>query len=227
MSNCDWERWQQLNIAPFFFLCTQKKPLLSYNVRQTHFQVISDQGEVSDASASSESSVSGLIFISRWNEDIREPVKWGHTCTTRGREKYSLSLSCTAGPPCSSVKWRNYPLAYINAECNSCASNYEEGAHADGGKSLPQACATLWWGWEWASAASHVKELPLSFSFFALTPSRGKLKDLKMFCGLSSLVVTNRKRERQNCDGKELQKYIPCWVNPSLFNKKGQRGHTQ
>lgn len=52
------------------FSSVLRNPLLSYNITQTNFQVISDQGEVSNAFASSESSVSGLIFISLWNEDI-------------------------------------------------------------------------------------------------------------------------------------------------------------
>lgn len=46
------------------FSSVLRNPLLSYNITQTNFQVISDQGEVSNAFASSESSVSGLIFIS-------------------------------------------------------------------------------------------------------------------------------------------------------------------
>lgn len=151
-------------------------------------------------------------------------MTWEHMCAIPGQEKSNLFLRCTAGPPFSSMKWRSYPVARINTESNSCVSNYEEGAHADGGACLPWACTSCA-GVEWASAASHMKELHLSFSIFTLTPSRGKSRDLKVFCGLSSLVVTNR--ERQNCDGKELQKYVPIWVSSSLFNKKSQRGHAQ
>lgn len=47
-----------------FFLCTQEKPLTFYSIRQTDFQVISNQAEVSDAYVHSENSVNGLIFIS-------------------------------------------------------------------------------------------------------------------------------------------------------------------
>lgn len=49
-------------------------------------------------------------------------------------------------------------------------------------------------GWELANTTSSVQQLPLSFSIFTLTPSRRKLKDLKMFCVLSSLIVTNRRK---------------------------------
>lgn len=41
------------------------------------------------------------------------------------------------------------------------------------------------------------------------------------------MVVKNTHRERQNGDGKEVQKYVPSWVNSGLFKKKSQRGHAQ
>lgn len=40
-----------------------------------------------------------------------------------------------------------------------------------------------------------VKGLPLSFPIFMFTSSRGKSRGIKMFCGLFSLAVTNRKEK--------------------------------
>lgn len=41
----------------------------------------------------------------------------------------------------------------------------------------------------------HIKGLPLSFPIFMFTSSRGKSKGIKMFCGLFSPAVTNRKEK--------------------------------
>lgn len=115
-----------------------------------------------------------------------------YVCNTRAGE-ISLFLRCTAGPPCSSMKRRSYPVARINTESNSCASNYEERAHADGGTCPPWACTSCG-GAEWASAASHVKDLPLSFSVFTLTPSRGKSRDLE---SVLWLIFTGHNKQRK------------------------------
>ena len=101
----------------------RKNPtLLSYNVRQANFQVISRSG-------CSQWSIFQFRKFSPWSH-FHQPAKWGHARATRGQEEHSPSPSCTAGPPRPSTKRRSHPLAHTNADCNSCTSNYEEEAHA-------------------------------------------------------------------------------------------------